>query len=343
MSLKFKYDFKPQQPVEAGYFAFRPALSVAMEIDATKPDALELMAGPRASELKFTAEKKFRDDFSATVGFGFKNEPLDKITNAVKLASREQFGTALQVVLESSLKGKLSSKLPITWEINANLSTTPIYIKLAGKWQSLKFAFSSREYTLAAAFDGGCGFGLTKAGWIAVAKKVGGSGLKTFMSKALPYQAELGAWVAEITLAEVAAGLAVGAAIVGFEALGAYSIGTAHTKGELQGLATWYSTAYCKRLFHPEQKTIEGVVRAENAQLVQDLVQCAWKDVVSDGKKNLKERGLYSDTLSESEILERYRGALIKAEGSAAAAEAKMQPKMRDRAYELLLKKKEGK
>jgi len=343
MNPKFKREFGLKNPAEAGYFAYRPLLSVTMGIVVKKPLAFNLVANVEAKELELTAEKQFGDKFTMALGLKLKNQPLDKVVDAIKQTSCQRFGDGLRDALMTSLQGQFSPKFPLTWRLDMELSKTPIYIKLAGAWQDLKFTCAGEEFILETEIDGGCGFGLSKAGWIEIAKRVGKESLKTFMSKALPLHTQLRTWVVETALAEVAAGLAVAAAIVGFEALGAYSIGSAHTKGELLGLATWYSTAYCKKLFHPGQMTVEGWVRKENAQLVQDLVQCAWKDVVNDAKKNLKRHGQFSDTISENEILKRYRMALIEAEGTADAAEAKMQTKMRDRAYELLLKKKQSK
>ncbi|KAA0253733.1 MAG: hypothetical protein EDX89_13150 [Acidobacteria bacterium] len=305
---KFVHEWKvpPKAPADLGYLLAQARISIEGEISR---DGL-VKTSFKKDQVKAALEKKLDEDLKATFSVKADEKTLKTIADEVKKGSKEGFARALFAPFDASLKQSYRfGRLAVVPELGAELSTTPVVVRLAGEFQDT-LVVEGLRLNGKFVFKIGFNVGLSKKGWAWVAQRVGGEAVKRFAATA--GRALAGLWEYLVAEGVIAAGGIAVAALAGTAALTslcAWLVADAKRKGELTGLATWYVSAYSAKVFGNERPS--GFIVGDT-KLRDELVKLGEEDALADARAVLAKLGR---TGTDAEALETYRSLLIEADG----------------------------
>ena len=294
----------------------------------------------KMGQVKFQLEQKLDTDFKAAYSFKIdKEKTIDAIANAVKKGSKEDFFKALGSIFEVSLKQTFfkSGHVQVGWELGAELSATPVIMRLAGDYKTT-FTVDGFPVDGKFTFKGGVNLGLSPAGWAEVAKRVGWEAIKRFLTGAggtltMTWQWLLGEGVVTTgaTTATALTGLGIAVAIntLALSSLTAWVVANAGRKGELRGLVPWYSSAFSAKVFGYPRPTGTIMSGPQDAKFRDELVAMGEKDAVATAEQIIRELNESNMYLTEAAKLGRLKEIVISALGNGSYATAEQALKNR--------------
>ena len=310
-SSKFAHEFKyPPKPVETGYLLVQGRFAIEGEI---RQQSGTIRSTIKKDQIKLAVETKLSDCTKATFAAKVDEKVLDKISDAVASGSKEGFVKALAAPIEASIKTTYRwGKLAVVPELGAEVSTTPVIVRVAGEFEDSLFV---EGFPFHGKFVAKIGFnvGLSAKGWAYVASKVGRPALQRFLSSGGRALGAVAEWlVSEGVL--LAGGVAIGTIIgtLAITALTAWIVNDAKRKGELQGLATWYVSAFVAKVFDEERPS--GFIIGD-VYLRDQLVELGERDAVLEARRVLREVGDPAMNGSDTAALAAYRNILVSGNG----------------------------
>lgn len=320
-SEKFVHEFKlpPKAPAELGYLLAQARITIEGEILQRGLVKTQF----KKDQIKAQIEKKLDEDLKATFSIKADEKTLKTVVEEIKKGSKEGFAKALGAPFEASLKQYYKfGRFAVVPEIGAEVSPTPVVIRLAGEYQDTLLV---EGLVLQGKFVIKIGFnvGLSKKGWAWVAEKVGREALKRFLQSA--GRAMAGMWEYLVAEGIVAAGGIAIAAVAGtvvVTALTAWLVQDARRKGELRGLASWYYTAYLAKVFGRPRPS--GFIVGDT-KMRDELVILGERDAVTMAVGIVRKRGEQASYPNDQAALERFREIAIHLFGSEENAEIQLQ------------------
>lgn len=311
-SEKFTYEFKipPKGSADLGFFLAVAKISVNGEL---KQEGGLVKTTLKKDQIKIAIEKKITEDTKVTFSgkLDTDEKKLEPFVKAIAKGSKEDFFSALRKQFELTIKTTYKwDNLTIEPEIGGELSETPLILRVTGGYEDYLIMDHAR-------FKGkfsvtmGLSVGLSKAGWEWIADNVGRPVLKFFVEKAGPALAELGEWLvseAVLTAGAIAAGTVLGT--LGLTALCAWIVQNAQRKGELTGLATWYTEAYTERVFDRPYSRPTGFIVGDT-KLRDRLVELGERDALSDARAVLTRDNNSAARGTDQQALDAFRMLLL--------------------------------
>jgi len=304
-SEKFSHNFKipDKAAADLGYLLAQANITVEGEI--IKVQGGTIKRSFKKDQIKLAIEKKFDDDFKAVFAVKADQKSLENIATEVQKNSKEGFARALIAPFEASLKQSYRfGHCAVVPEIGAEFSATPVIVRLAGEYEDVMMA-EGVSFRGKINFKVGFNVGLSKQGWAWVGQRVGAPALRAFTAAG---RTLAGLW--EYLVAEgIVAGAGIAAAALAgtflLTALTAWVVNNAKRKGELQGLATWYGSAYLAKVLLEERPS--GFIIGD-AQLRDKLVELGEQDALATAREVMRKLGRAG---SDREALEAYRSVLF--------------------------------
>jgi hypothetical protein len=333
-SEKFIYEFKipPKAPADLGYLLAQARISVEGEI--LKEKGLAKFSFKK-DQIKASLEKKFDTDFKGTFSVKVDDKTMATIAEELKKGSKAGFARALFAPFEASLKQSYRfGNIAVTPELGGEFSITPVVVRLAGEYQDTLIV---EGMSLKGKFVVKIGFnvGLSKKGWAWVAQKVGPEAIKRFISGA--GRALAGLWEYLVAEGVVAAGVIVIGTVAGTLALTylmAWVVADARHKGELEGLSSWYVSAFWRKVFGDSSPSgpMDG-----DAKVRDELVRLGEQDAVAEARSVLRKAQRPEADGTDREALDAYKNILIDLDkGNYNWARDRLQNSVREHARKLV-------
>jgi len=288
-----------------------------------------------AKQIKASIEPKITDDTKATFAVKLEKKTLDPIIEAVKKRDSRGFRNALLAAFESTIKTTYKwGNISVVPEAGLELSKTPLIIKVAGSFEHripIDGATFKGKFTVKAGFN----VGLSPQGWAWVAERVGAEAVKDFLvssgERAMLFIEE---WL--LTEGVLTAGVVVAGALIGTLGLTcfmAWVTEDARHKGELEGLSTWYVSAYANRVFG--DPTPSGFIVGDVA-LRDKLIDLGQRDAVQDARTYLRSVRDPAAAGSDQIALEAFRRILlVNDKNNYSTAKWRLQKSVEERAKKL--------
>ncbi len=333
-SSKFTHEFKLPK-TEIGYFLIETKIAVEGEL---KQQGGTVKVSLKKDQVKAAIETKLSDNTKATFGMKFEEKTMGPILEAVKKRSVADFTKALFSAVDVSIKTSQLykfGKLSLVPEAGLELSTTPLLVRLSGEYEDV-LPIDGGMFKGKFVLNGEFHVGLSKAGWAWISERIGAEAVKDFLmgagERALT---AIGEWLlAEGVL--VGGAVAIGALIgtLGVASLTAWICNDARHKGELQGLATWYVSAYSAKVFREERPS--GFIVGDT-KLRDQLIVMGEKDAVQDARAVLTKLNNPAARGSDEQALEAFRQMLVAADkGSWSTARWRLQQSLGEKSRKLV-------
>ena len=308
-----KFAWETKTPVfEKGDFACLFKFALEGELSANSMTSFQV----KGDAIKAAMEKQLTEDVSYSVGVKLEKVKLDDVAEAVKNKDLKGF-LAKFAGLEGSLKGKLNVGPVNSWEAGAEFALRPIFVKIGG---SCKEEYHVPELVIAKfSVKGSMHVGPSTAGWVKIWKRVGAEALKNFAKAGGESLAAL--WETLVAEGIVAgAGIAAGAIIgtLGITYLTASIVAEARRKGELEGIATWYGSAYLAKVFRRPRPS--GFITGD-VELRDQVLLAGEKDAIRQATEIVAKRNETAEYPTEEKALGRYRELALAMYGSEENAE----------------------
>ncbi len=337
-SKSFNFEIKPKKPKEVGYFAFSIALSFEGKVYTGKPIFGSTIKNDK--ELEAALELKVTESISSKIGVKAKQENIDKLIEAVKTKDKAKVMKAIaeMLALDTAIGGKINDYVDA--KVGVQFDLTPFFIKVSG---TMKETYNlGQPVKMEAKVEGGFLVGPSTKAWALIARKLGAEAVKRFLISA-------GARCATLLSSLTAAGVLTVTAIVviaiggtiGLLTLTAKLVGSAHTKGMMIGLATWYRSAYIAKVFdkqRPEGYVIGNRYVPNANEIKKMMIIEGEKDALRDAINSSRKFGDTDiNSLSTRELLDRYKYAWL---NKCSVYDEKYNFFKTKRAFELMLNKK---
>ena len=331
-SEKFVYEFKipPTDPADCGYFLAQAKISVEGEL---KQEGGLVKTQIKRNELKVALEGKLTERAKAAFGAKFSESSLKPVAEAIAKGSKGDFIKGLAAPFELAFKMSFNplGGFVIEPEFDFELSKTPVSFKVLGGFQG-PMLVGGTPYSAKCGVKIGCSVGLSAKGWAWVISKVGKQAVLDFLEACGARLEALADWL-------IASGVLEGVVTVGGAVIGAFALTAlcakmmtdAMRKGEIQGLSTWYRSAYVAKVFG-ETLTVPRFITGDTVTPPDDifkvrakLIQAGEQDAVTDARAMLAAANHPAANGTDQEALYAYRQALLaQNNGSEATAKWKL-------------------